>query len=155
GSGIDRASATWIAPHTGLALSLARQGQAADAWRAAERGLARGLLDDLTTAALVPDDPDEFRRLRTRAARLDQLDQDLLPLLTVEKLDDARARQREALARQRAQLQQEIATEAADRALQDVVSLATLQQRLPRHAALVFWLDFASFPGAADPGAFH
>jgi CHAT domain-containing protein len=153
-SGIDRAAATRIAPHAGLALSLARQGQAAEAWNAAERGLARGLLDDLA-AALAPDTPDELRRLRARAAHLDQLDKDLLPLLTAEKLDDARARQRDDLARQRARLQQEIAVEAADRARKEVTSVATLQQQLSRDAALVFWVDLPSFPGAADVGAFH
>src|SRR5262249_49085641 len=47
GTGIDRAAATGGMPHLGLASSLARQGRAAEAWLVAERGLARGLLDDL------------------------------------------------------------------------------------------------------------
>jgi hypothetical protein len=154
-TGLDRAAATTFAPHPSLALSLARQGKAADAWRAAERGLARGLLDDLTAATLAPDTPDDLNRLRDRAARLEQLEKELLPLLRAEQLDAARLRQRDELTRQRANLQQEIAAEAAERAGREVVALESLQQRLLPEMALVFWVDISPGPGAADPGAFH
>jgi CHAT domain-containing protein len=155
GSGIDRAAATPVAPSQGLALSLARQDQAAEAWGAAERGLARGLLDDLTAASLAPDRPDDLRRLADRATRLEQLNRDLLPLLTAEKLDDTRLKQREQLMRDRDRLQQDSATEAADAARRSLAPLDAVQQQLPRDEALVFWIDLSTPPGTVDPGAFH
>jgi Flp pilus assembly protein TadD len=154
GSGFNRAAATKIAPHQGLALSLARQGKAAEAWHAAERGLARGLLDDLGAVTVTSDTPDELRRLHARAARLEQLEKALLPLLTAENLNETRTQQRDELSRERNKLQQEIAAEAAERAGREVVALESLQQRLLPDAALVFWADIWS-PGATDPGAFH
>jgi CHAT domain-containing protein/tetratricopeptide (TPR) repeat protein len=153
-AGLDRAAATRVAPSQGLALSLARQGRAAEAWGAAERGLARGLLDDLT-AGLVPDRPDDLRRLADRAARLEQLNRDLLPLLTAEKLDNARTQQRQQLTAERDRLQQASASEAADVAQRNLTPLDVVQQQLPADAALVFWIDVWTPPGTADPGAFH
>jgi Tfp pilus assembly protein PilF len=154
-SGLDRAAATRIAPHAGLALSRARQGKATEAWHVAERGLARGLLDDLSAAALTPEAPEELPRLRARAARLEQLDKELLPLLSAQQLDQARTRQRDDLLRERDKLQQEVAAEAARRAGREVVALESLQQHLRPEVALAFWVDVPAPPGAADPGAFH
>jgi tetratricopeptide (TPR) repeat protein len=139
-STLDRAAAIHVQPHLGLAACRARLDRPTDAWSAAEAGLARGLLDDL--AALGPD-PDEQRRDRRRAARLDALDRLLTPLLTKDKLAEEQRRRRDDLLRERRRLDSEAAGVAAERSGRAVLPLADVQAALAADAALVFWVDLS------------
>jgi tetratricopeptide (TPR) repeat protein len=140
---LDRAAAVRIQPHLGLATSRARLGRPFEAWKAAEAGLARGLLDDLAARATLAPDPEAASRRSERAARLDVLDRLLVPLLTPTDLDEAKQRRRDELLKERTSLDAEVATEAAALSRQAVLSLAAIQSRLPAQAALVFWLDLS------------
>jgi CHAT domain-containing protein len=150
-TGLDRASAVRIQPHLGLALCLARRGKDADAWQAAEAGLARGLLDDLAARGLSTADPAQDRRLRDRAARLEQFDRLLLPLLTRQQLTEAEQQQRGQLTQQRTALHEEIAQEAAELSRREVYALERIRQQIPADAALLFWLD----RGVGESGSAH
>jgi tetratricopeptide (TPR) repeat protein len=141
-SALDKAAAVRIQPHLGLAICRAGLRHPAEAWAAAEAGLARGLLDDLAARAGLPPDPDADRRDRYRAARLDALDRLLLPLLTAVKLDDADRRRRDDMLKERAALDDETARVAAKRSREAIRTLAEVQARLALDAALVFWQDF-------------
>jgi tetratricopeptide (TPR) repeat protein len=142
-SALDKAAALHMDPHLGLAVCRAGLGRPLDAWRAAEDGLARGLLDDLAAAAALPPDPERDRRTRDRAARLDALDKALTPLLVAEKLDEADRRRREELLEERGRLDQAVADEGSHLARQAVLSLERIQERLALDSALVFWIDLS------------
>jgi CHAT domain-containing protein/tetratricopeptide (TPR) repeat protein len=138
---LDRAAAVHIQPHLGLAACRARLGRPLEAWTAAEAGLARGLLDDLAAQAALPPDSDTDSRRRQRAARLQTLDHLLLPLLSAATLDPASRGRRDELFKERADLDNEAAQEAATLSRQAVLPLEGIQQWLPKDAALVFWMD--------------
>jgi hypothetical protein len=155
-TGLDRAAfAEDQSPLAGLAVCLARLDRPTEAWQFAEAGLARGLLDDLAARSALPPSPQEQQQRRSRATRLDQLDQQLLPLLTATQLTDADKIRRDALRRERAALQAELARDAAAEAERDVYALGRIQAQLPADAALVFWTDLHSGPKAADPKGDH
>jgi tetratricopeptide (TPR) repeat protein len=140
-STLDRAQAISIQPHLGLAACRARLGKPAEAWSAAEAGLARGLLDDLAARASLPADPEAEGRDRQRAARLDALDRLLIPLLTKDKLDDEQRHRCDDLLRERTRLDMEGAGVAAERSRRAVLPLPDLQATLAADAALLFWVD--------------
>ncbi len=140
-SALDKAVALGIDPHLGLAFCRARLGRPLEAWRAAEAGLGRGLLDDLVPVAGLPPDPERQRRSRDRAARLDALDKLLPPLLVADKLEEADRRRRDDLLQERTGLDREAAEEAADLARRALLPLKEIQERLSSDSALVFWLD--------------
>jgi Tfp pilus assembly protein PilF len=152
---LDKAAAVRIQPHLGLAACRARLGKPLDAWVAAEVGLARGLLDDLAARAATPPGPDADRQDRERADRLAALDRLLPPLLTAAKLDDADRRRRDELLKERASLDDALARAAAERSRKAVLPLADVQAQLAADAALVFWVDLAALPNAADPNGEH
>jgi tetratricopeptide (TPR) repeat protein len=140
-SGLDKATAVTIQPHLSLAVCRARLDRPADAWAAAEAGLARGLLDDLAVRVSVPADPKALARDRQNSARRNALDRQLIPLLRQEKLAEAELRRRDDLLRQRAELDEEVAAAAAAQSRQAVRKLADVQAALAADAALVFWVD--------------
>jgi tetratricopeptide (TPR) repeat protein len=141
GSTFDRAKAVPIQPHLGLAACRAHLKRSAEAWVAAEAGLARGLLYDLAARTALPPDPPAEGRDRQRAARLEVLDRLLTPLLTPEKLDDEQRRRRDDLLQERSTLDTEAAGVAAERSRRAVLSVAEVQAALAADAALVFWVD--------------
>jgi tetratricopeptide (TPR) repeat protein len=134
-SGFDRSlfRARVLAPRTGLALAHATLNEPRLAWEYAETGLARGLLDDLTTSA-EPDD-------RSLAFHLQQLDERLLPLYGLAKLSDGQKRLREELSHQRRDLLAGQSKRAAERSAAAVRSLEQIQKQIPADAALIFWID--------------
>jgi tetratricopeptide (TPR) repeat protein len=152
-SGFDRAAATPMQPHTGLALCLARQNKHADAWQAAESGLARGLLDDLTLPADATD-PRAAQR-RQRATRLERLDALLLPLLTAEMLSTEQRMERDRLVGERDGLLAEAGAEAARLAAERVLPPADIQGQLATDAALVLWLDWSPGGKMVEAGGWH
>jgi CHAT domain-containing protein/tetratricopeptide (TPR) repeat protein len=140
-STLDRAQAVPIQPHVGLAACRARLEKPADAWAAAEAGLARGLLDDLAARVSLRPDAEAQHRDGQRAARLDALDRLLTPLLTRETLDSEQRRRRDELLRERSRLDAEAAQVAAERSGRAVLPLATVQAALSPATAMVFWVD--------------
>jgi tetratricopeptide (TPR) repeat protein len=142
-SALGKATAVHIQPHVGLAACRARLGQPRAAWRAAEAGLARGLLDDLAARTALPADAQADRRAAERAARLNALDNFLMPLLIRDNLDDAKRRRRDDLLKERAALDDEAARAAAEVSARAVLLLDTVQAQLAADAALVFWVDLA------------
>jgi CHAT domain-containing protein len=133
---LGKAEALRIQPHFGLAACRARQDRPLDAWKAAEAGLARGLLDDLAAAATLP--ADSRSDLGTR---LDALDRALVPLLVAKNLDEQGRRKREDLLQERARLDEEAARAAADASRRAVLPLQAIQDRLTDDSALVLWID--------------
>ena len=135
-SGFDRSlyKVGIVAPRAALVACLVRLGKPLEAWQHAEADLARGLLDDLLAA------PEDSRDADPRA-RLLQLDQDLLPLLALEKPDSAQVKRREALRKERDGLLATLASRAALRLRERILPLPRIQKQLPADAALVFWLD--------------
>jgi tetratricopeptide (TPR) repeat protein len=154
-TGFQRAAAARMQPHLGLAVCLARLGQPDEAWQAAEAGLARGLLDDLTARTRLANNPEQERRLHEHAARVEELDRLLVPLVTVERLPEADRERREELSRERAGLLEEIDREAAEQARGLVLSPERIRKQLPADAALVLWIDGHTSPGWADPRGWH
>jgi tetratricopeptide (TPR) repeat protein len=154
-TGFERAITYDLYSHLGLAVCLARQGKPDEAWRAAESGLARGLLDDLAARVAPAASADQERRGREQALRLEQLDRLLLPLLTARTPSAADRKRQAELTRERTLLQDEMAREGAELARGAVLSLEKIQQQLAAGAALVFWLDGQRRPNLVDPGAWH
>jgi CHAT domain-containing protein/Flp pilus assembly protein TadD len=136
-----RTATAKINPNLGLASCQARLHRPADAWAAAEAGLARGLLDDLAAQVALPTDPEAARRQRDRAARQAVLQRELIPLLVRANLNDDQRRRRDQLVQDRAKLDEDSAREAGARSRQAILSQAAVQKALPADAALVFWLD--------------
>jgi tetratricopeptide (TPR) repeat protein len=153
-TGFGRAAAR-ITPHLGLAVCLAQLVEPAEAWEAAEAGLARGLLDDLAARTPLADNPERERRLRQRAVRLEELDRLLVPLLAAEALSETDRQRRDELSRERAGLQEEMDREAAEQARGRVLPLERIQRQLPADAALVVWIDNPTLTGSAEPGSWH
>jgi hypothetical protein len=140
-TGFERASYTTKRSYFLLASCLARSKKPEEAWRFAEAGLARGLLDDLSAKTQTLLKPEEQQRLRDRAARLNKLDQFVLPLLTTQKLSADEKARLTKLSKEREKLQADLAREAAERSRGEVFSLPRIQKQVPADAALVFGLD--------------
>jgi tetratricopeptide (TPR) repeat protein len=137
-------------PYDLRAVCLLRLGRPEEAWLVAEANRARGLLDDLAAGKA-----ESGSSLRERRARLEQLDRLILPLILANQLgDDDQARLKE-LVRERDDLLDTLARDAAERSRSEVYPLAAIQKQLPADAALVLWIDLRDFPGAADPRGDH
>jgi len=141
-SGLERAPYTARrSPFADLAACLARSGKVEEAFRFAEAGLARGLLDDLSASAPVQAETDEQQRARVRAARLNELDRLILPLLIAHKLTEADKTRLGELTKEREKLQTDLAREVAERSRREVFTLDRIQKQLTADTALVFWID--------------
>ncbi len=138
-SGFDRAIAAGgleVSPQALLALGLARLRQPAAAFRYAEAGLARGLLDDLAASG-----SDEGAQLAVLHARLERLDEQFLSLFGPADLSADQKAVREELGRQRRETLARMARLSAAVSVRQVLPLADIQKQLPDDAALVLWMD--------------
>jgi tetratricopeptide (TPR) repeat protein len=135
-----------------LAACLARLGEKAEAWKAAEAGFARGLLDEL---AGTPDaaSGSALQQRLARTARLDLLDQQIVALSREKK--EAEQVQLRDLTQQRAARLTELARESARTSVNEVFDLGKVQAQLTPDAALLFWLDLKGAGDAANPGGEH
>jgi CHAT domain-containing protein len=156
GTGFERAQAMRLAPHLDWAACLAQLQRPVDAWRAAERGLGRGLLDDLA-APLVSSAPtgEQARQRQRTVQRLAELDRVLLPLVSAVTLDQTQATRRAELLAERQRLDQQLGREVAAEANRNIFPLERIQQRLLPDTAVVFWLDLATPLPVADASACH
>ncbi len=133
GSGFDRAQALAAnsSPHAALAVALAHLGQPGNAFRHAERSLARGLLDDLASAAGAGG------RAALLRARLDRLSQAVASLAAGQRLTAEQAR----LVREHRETADALARLASDHSTRQVLPLERIQRSLPADAAFVLWID--------------
>ncbi len=146
-SGLGRSQAGRIDPMPGLAIALASNGQAREAWRFWESGLGRGLLDDISARRLRPLTAAERAREAKLLAEIQQLDERIGVLAerqdsgaqTAVRLDHLR-RQRDPLRGQLVEFEQLIEVQygafGGKRA-----SLEEIQAILPPDTALVGWVD--------------
>jgi tetratricopeptide (TPR) repeat protein len=159
-AGLERTRATQPV-RLELAAVLARLGQPADAWQYLEADLGRGLLDELAARQSRRLKPAQRERLGELTSELERLDK--LVETTPKGLDQAeRAKRFEELKHDRelasialgefqTQLMKEHGAHAGG-----VSTLAEIQAALPRHTALVTWVDLPpSGPNAADPKGEH
>jgi hypothetical protein len=139
-SGFDRACfrTESLSPHEALAACLVRLGQPERGWRHAESNLARGLLDDL------PSQGKEAPLALQQRVHLRRLEQELLPLLSGAEPTAKQTKRLKELTAERDELLARLAREAARRARDRGVPLASVAGRIPTDAALVFWLDTAT-----------
>jgi tetratricopeptide (TPR) repeat protein len=138
GRGFERAMGEGRSPYAYLALMSAGDGKPAEAWRHAEAGLARNLLEDLAESA-----PTEDMQL---AASLRALDQQVLALLSKNKREAAEQKLLDDLSGQRKAVSKEMARRMAERSALLVWPLDKVQKYVPNDAAVVFWLE-TSFHG--------
>jgi tetratricopeptide (TPR) repeat protein len=132
--GFERALATEsITPHFYLALLQSRFDHPGEAWRHAEAGLARNLLEDVAGTKMSED--------VRQTSRLQDLDQQILVLVSKEKRDRQEQQRFEKLTSERADLCKDLARQAEERSGKLVWQLEKIQKHLPQDAAVVFWLE--------------
>jgi tetratricopeptide (TPR) repeat protein len=143
--GFDRSlgEGRFLSPYAALAVALARQGKAEEAFRLVESRQARGLLEALGTGTEEQD-----RKHRAGLERVRQLDELLVPLLGRSQLPEAHRQRRDALLEERADLLSKLARQAAEDAERLLLPLAQIQEQLPADSALVLWVPAA--PLGAD-----
>jgi CHAT domain-containing protein/tetratricopeptide (TPR) repeat protein len=152
--GLDRAGgAADLSPLPGLAVAAARRGKFVAAWKALERDLARGLLDDVTARPLTGEDR---RREQALLARLNVLDR------RVELLRDAGPEaERKKAGEDRDAAQAELVRFQAELAARYGMSAGRvyepdrIQKQLPEDAALLGWVDLPAEPKWHDPKGDH
>jgi tetratricopeptide (TPR) repeat protein len=161
-TGLDRISATTTGdPLVFLAAVLARLGQPEKAWERLEEDLGRGLLDELAARRDQRLAPGDRAELEERLAALERLDR--LFQAPIGKTDDEARRKRiDDLQEQRNQAQialGELRSRLAKKyrpIAGKLATLAELQSKLPRDAALLTWVDVTPIgPNAADPDGEH
>jgi tetratricopeptide (TPR) repeat protein len=134
-SGFDRSLflSSFVTPRTALAACLGRLGQPEQAWEHAEADLAFGLLEDWLPSINKIDGEKEARRK--------EIDHVLLPLVTRTRLSDEDTKRRDALIKERNELQKEQSRAAAQRARARILSRDDIQKQIAPDMALVFWMD--------------
>jgi hypothetical protein len=132
-----------------LISSLARAGQATQAWSYLESSLARGLLDELSASRSRPLPEAERTRVQTLSGQLGRLEKEIATLLNAKEQTEKERAQLQGLVQQRHQAETELGQIAAAQSAREVYDLAGIQSGLPADAALVAWVDTKGKPGAA------
>jgi tetratricopeptide (TPR) repeat protein len=132
-------------PYRFLAAARARAGRSADAWRALEYDLARGLLDE-TALRRGGLSPVEQRQRDTLRAKRVPLDRRVLTLMSHPSRTAPQAAELAQLHEQRQALERSLAELAAAASEREVASLAQVQAALPQDAAFVAWVDAVKSP---------
>ncbi len=148
-SGLERSQAVRADPVPSLAVALASQGQAREAWRRWESSLGRGLLDDISARRLRPLTPAQRAQEDNLVGQIQQLGERIGKLADRRgpsaqdevRLDHLR-QERDTLRGQLLELEQSI--EAQHGAFGGKrASLEEIQAMLPPDAALLGWVDLA------------
>jgi CHAT domain-containing protein/Tfp pilus assembly protein PilF len=129
-------------PQAGLAAMRARLGQPRRAWSAAEMGLARGLLDDVTSLRQAHLDPDQRSRLGQFQKELAVLSRKILQAHLLPELDPGKEKELQQWRARSMELAGALGSLAAEQSRKQVAPLGEVQQHLSADAALVFWVDF-------------
>jgi CHAT domain-containing protein len=162
-TGLERTSfaAEQLNPLPYLAVCLARQDQAAEAWKFWEASLARGLFDDLEARLARPLSEKERRREQELTAAEQVVEKQIAALLRIKDLSDTQSQQLDRLHKHRdailldlIEFQAELARTHGPVAAQ-VYELVDIQKHLPADAALVGWLDFRAQPKVGDANWEH
>jgi tetratricopeptide (TPR) repeat protein len=134
-------------PLPGLAAALARAGQPREAWSIWERGLARGLADELTRRAVRPLTTAERGRETDLLGRGQALDERINRMLAARALTREQEQALEELRRQDSDIRRDLLElerqfEAKYGALASrPATLEEAQKSLPEGTALVGWID--------------
>jgi tetratricopeptide (TPR) repeat protein len=145
--GLEAALTADKSPLPSFAMALARAGQSREAWMRWEKGLARGLVDEVTGRAARPltaEEHDREARLLGQAQALDERIGKLLALKVLSQeqdklLEDLR-REGSELRRQLLELEQQF--ESKYKALVgQPATLEVARKALPEGSALVGWID--------------
>jgi hypothetical protein len=142
--GLERAVATGSkSPYPLQAALLARLGRPRDAWDALQRDLARGLLDEQAGRRQSLLQPDERTKQTALANRLAAISPRILYLLTRQQRSKAEQQELDELAKERRQLDSDLAALAAARSRREVADLAEVRKALAADTALVAWIDLS------------
>jgi tetratricopeptide (TPR) repeat protein len=159
-SGLERTMAdgnlTWM---VGLPALLARNGKPETAWQRYEETLGRGSKDDL--AVRLRYSAADQQRLSQLQVRWQRLEQQLLPLLTLDRPDPAQQQLRDTLLADKLRIQKDL--DEHQRHLEAIYgpiagrtdSWQALQAALPADTALLGWVDVRGEAKAADPSGEH
>jgi CHAT domain-containing protein len=155
-TGLERASFGGAdSPWPALAACQARLGQPLLAWQSLEAGVARGLLDDLSTRLTPGPTLVERERQQGLKAALDRLDRQVTAWFQAKRHTDAEQAQFRELVRERQATQAELARLAAVQAARQVYDHKLIQKQLPADAAWIAWVDLDGQPNIADPIGEH
>jgi tetratricopeptide (TPR) repeat protein len=138
-----------------LIISLARAGQAAQAWHYLESSLARGLLDELSASRFRPLAEADQQRVQTLSGQLSRLEKEIGTLVTAKEHTENLRGQLQGLLRQREEVETELGRIAAAQSAREIYALERVQSRLPADAALVAWVDVHGKYRAADATGEH
>jgi CHAT domain-containing protein/tetratricopeptide (TPR) repeat protein len=137
-SGLDRARRTEdISPLPALCVAAARLGQSEAAWRHFEQNLARGLMDDLSTRPLKPEDRAREKEL---LGRLEASDRQVVSPSGGARDTESSRQQRDAAQAEFTRFQADVAERYGVTA-GAVYDLHRIQAQIPANAALIGWLD--------------
>jgi tetratricopeptide (TPR) repeat protein len=134
-------------PLPGLAAALARAGRPREAWSDWERGLARGVVDELTRRAVRPLNDEERHREAALLGRGQALDERINKLLGARALTQEQETALDDLRRQASEIRRELLElerqfEAKFGALASrPAALEEARKALPEGTALVGWID--------------
>jgi tetratricopeptide (TPR) repeat protein len=134
-------------PLPGLAAALARAGQSGEAWASWERGLARGLVDELTRRAARPLNDEEHDREAALLGRGQAVDERINRLLGARALTQDQEKALEDLRQQASDIRRELLE--LERQFEDKygalasrpAALEDARKALPEGTALVGWVD--------------
>jgi CHAT domain-containing protein/tetratricopeptide (TPR) repeat protein len=153
-TGLERALMAGASASSQLAIALADQGRARDAWVHWEKDLARGLLDELSARQLRPLSLEERRREADLAGQLQRLDERIASLAADSVYLPRLAKQLDSLRNDRIGLQGQWVEfqNTLDNRYQAYAgkpsSLEVVQKALSSDMALVGWLDDLNSPWA-------
>jgi tetratricopeptide (TPR) repeat protein len=153
--GLERAY--FDSAHSSLPLitSLARSGQARQAWQHLESSLARGLLDEFSASHSQPLPAAEHQRVRTLSEQVNRLEKEIAVFLNAKEQTEKQRGQLQGLIQQHQKAETELARIAAAHSSREVYDLERVQYRLPADAALVAWVDVQGKPKAAHANEEH
>jgi CHAT domain-containing protein/tetratricopeptide (TPR) repeat protein len=147
GSGLARSLRSPFSDLPALAVALARQGSAGDAWVRWEAHLARGLLDDLSARQFRLLTSDQRGREKELNRRLQWIDECIAPIAAKAHRTQGESAQLDTLRRRQNELRSEWIEfqNALDREYRASVgkpsTLEQVQKAIPARTALVGWLD--------------
>ena len=137
-------------PLPDLAAALARAGQPREAWSSWERGLARGIVDEVTRRAARPLNEEERGREADLLGRGQAIDERINRMVSVKALTQDQEKTLEELRQQASEIRRELLDleqqfEAKYGALASrPATLEEAQKALPEGTALVGWIDTKS-----------
>jgi Tfp pilus assembly protein PilF len=139
-----------LPPFPGLAVALARAGQPREAWSSWERGLARGVVDELTRRAARPLNDEERNREATLLGRGQALDERINRMLAAKAPTQEQEKALDDLKQQASEIRRELLDlerqfeEKYGALASRTATLEAVQKALPDGTVLLGWVDTKS-----------